>query len=107
MELQNLSLSEARELIKNPKSNTLIVWHALWSGPAVCFMKNLKQMPDIPDIIVYEIDIDNPEIDTKELEKLNIHSVPVTFFINKKFPGTFHTKSGVISYQKLLDWVKA
>lgn len=104
MEIQNLSLNDALEIIKNPEQNTLIIWYAVWSGFSVCYLRNLDQMPEIENVKVYKIDIDNPLIESNVLNKLGISSIPTSFFLKKGVDGYGYCKkiSHSLNYEEIL-----
>lgn len=102
MEIKNLSLNDALEIIKNPEQDTLIIWHALWSGPSVCFLRNLDQMPEIENVMVYKIDIENPPLKSNVLEKQGIFSIPTSFFLKKGVGGKYKKITHSLNYDEIL-----
>lgn len=109
MELKKITFNEVKNLMENPQreQDCLIVWHACWSAPALCFMKKLKEMPEIPDIKVCVIDIEEPPIEMDKLSELRITAVPTCTVLKIGKPGFYKQKSGVISYEELCAWLQA
>lgn len=102
MEIQVLSLNDALEIMKNPEHDSLIVWYATWSAPSACFLRNLKEMPEIENVKIYKIDIESPPIELDRLRKLGVNSIPTSFFLKKGIKEKPRRITGNLNYEKIL-----
>lgn len=106
MKIMDLAFKDYEKTIQNPPNNVLIIWHASWAGPSICFLRNIEKMPDIPDLSIFKIDIEEQNVDEAFLMRIGVRVVPTSFLLKPLIKGIHKGKTGLMNEKELRQWLE-